>query len=182
MTDAHLAPSCSSPTPKEEARFWEVVEQAWARLGPEPAALRRALLDRDPDNDEDIDLYAIDTWLESFLTALREMCLGLSGPELVALDRVVERKLYDIDRADIHEATDGSDDGFLYARGYIVAMGREFYEAVQTNPRLAVLDADCEEFCYFFAHLHEERFGVWPETGSGISRESVSNPSGWPKE
>ncbi|MET8250323.1 hypothetical protein [Micromonospora sp. NPDC005197] len=24
-----------------------------------------------------------------------------------------------------------------------------------------------------------DRFGSWPETGSGISRESFGNPSGW---
>ena len=32
--------------------------------------------------------------------------------------------------------------------------------------------------CYFFARLHKERFGGWPETGSGISRESCINPAG----
>ncbi|AVT30354.1 hypothetical protein C6361_13560 [Plantactinospora sp. BC1] len=180
MTGTELAASSLLPLAEEEARFWLLVEQAWAQLGPEPAALRRALLQRDPGSDGDDDLYAIDAWLDPFLAALREICAGLTGPELVALDRVVERKLYDIDRADIHEVTDGSDDGFLYARGFIVAMGREFYEAVQANPAMAVLDADCEGLCYLFAHLHEKRFGVWPETGSGITRESVSNPAGWP--
>ncbi len=33
--------------------------------------------------------------------------------------------------------------------------------------------------CYFFAHLHRERHGPFPKTGSGISRESFSNPAGW---
>jgi hypothetical protein len=37
----------------------------------------------------------------------------------------------------------------------------------------------CEEMCYFFAHLYRERFGKFPETGSGISRESCSNATGW---
>jgi hypothetical protein len=44
---------------------------------------------------------------------------------------------------------------------------------------VAVPDAECEEMCYFFAHLHRERFGEFPETGSGISRESCSNATGW---
>ncbi|MFK3979388.1 DUF4240 domain-containing protein [Micromonospora sp. NPDC050397] len=182
MTDDDPALSHSLPTAQEEDRFWKLVEEAWARLGPEPAGLRRFLLDRDPNSSETGELYAIDAWLAPFLATLREECGGLSAAELVALDRVVERKLYDIDRADIHEVTDGSNDGFLYARGFIVAMGREFYEAVQANPAVAVLDADCEEFCYFFAHLHLERFDTWPDTGSGISRESVTNPLGWPTE
>ncbi|WP_240742318.1 DUF4240 domain-containing protein [Micromonospora zingiberis] len=182
MTDIDLAVSASSPTAEEEARFWALLEQAWAQLGPEPAAARRALLDRNPDSDPDDELYAIHTWLAPFLDVLGGLAAELPAPELVALDRVAERKLYDIDRADIHEFTDGSDDGFLYARGFIVAVGREFYEAVRADPAMALLDASCEEFCYFFAHLHDKRFGDWPNTGSGISRESVSNAAGWPAE
>ena len=180
VTDTDLAASSSLPTAEEEARFWALVEQAWARLGPEPAAARRALLDRNPDSEPDDELYAIDKWLASFLDVLGELAGELSAPELAALDRVAERKLYDIDRADIHEFTDGSDDGFLYARGFIVAVGEEYYQAVRANPAMALLDAGCERFCYFFSHLHNKRFGEWPETGSGISRESGSNPAGWP--
>ncbi|MBQ0893462.1 DUF4240 domain-containing protein [Micromonospora sp. U56] len=176
MTDT--ADAIRVPTVEDEARFWALVEAAWERLGPEPAALRRALATRDPEAD-DVDPYAIDDWLDPFLASLRALCAELSGRELTDLDRVVERKLHDIDREDVHEVTDGSDDGFLYCRGWIVALGREFYEAVRADPAMAVLDADCEEMCYLFAHLHEERFGQWPDTGSGISRESTSNAAGW---
>lgn len=165
------------PSAADEARFWDLVESAWDRLGPEPALLRRQLAHR---ADEDTDPYAIDAWLAPFLDGLREVSQGLSKQELADLDRVVERKLYDIDRADIQEVTDGSDDGFLYCRGFIVALGRDFYAAVRADPAVAVPDAECEGMCYFFAHLHDERFGGWPDTGSGISRESTSNPAGWP--
>ncbi|MFG1953184.1 DUF4240 domain-containing protein [Micromonospora sp. NPDC048830] len=169
------------PSAAEEARLWSLLESAWERLGPEPQALRRALAGRDPDAD-DVDAYAMDDWLDPFLASLRALSADLSSDELTDLDRVVERKLYDLDRADVHEVTDGSDDGFLYCRGHIVALGREFYEAVRANPAVAVLDGECEEMCYFFAHLHDKRFGSWPDTGSGISRESGSNPDGWPAE
>jgi hypothetical protein len=79
-----------------------------------------------------------------FLGALADQCRALPGDELTSLDRVLERKLYDIDRTDIQAVTDGSDDGFLYARGFIVAMGRDFYDAVVGDPQVAVLDAECE--------------------------------------
>jgi hypothetical protein len=46
------------------------------------------------------------------------------------LGEVVEQ----LDRDDIHDVTDGSDDGFLYARLRIVSRGREYYEAVLANP------------------------------------------------
>ncbi|MEV4343772.1 DUF4240 domain-containing protein [Actinoplanes sp. NPDC049596] len=166
------------PTAAEEDRFWALIDSAWERLGPEPAALRRALIERDPE-DEEFELYALDAWLAGFLEQLTELTAGLSRTELADLDRVLERKLHDIDRADIHEVTDGSDDGFLYARGFIVALGRDFYEAVVATPALAVIDADCEEMCYFFAHLHDTRFGEWPPNDSGISRATGTNPTGW---
>lgn len=115
-----------------------------------------------------------------FLDALTGLCRGLPDGALASLDRVLERALYGIDRAGIQSVTDGSDDGFLYARGFIVAMGQRFYDAVASNPELAVPNAQCEEMCYFFAHLYRERLGKFPDTDSGISRESGSNPIGWP--
>jgi hypothetical protein len=166
------------PTTADEDRFWQLIESAWAELGPEPAAIRQHLVNRTPDQDDE-SLYALDAWLDKFTERLGAASADLSAVELTELDRVLERKLYDIDREDIHEFTDGSDDGFLYARGFIVAAGREFYEAVKANPAMAIMDAECETMCYFFAHLHNNRFGDYPETGSGISRETQNNQAGW---
>jgi uncharacterized protein DUF4240 len=162
------------PTADQEARFWGLVEAAWALAGPETNGARLALSVAPAGKSA-----GVDEALVGFLERLTASCVALSSEELTDLDRVLERKLYDIDREDIHEFTDGSDDGFLYARGFIVALGRRYYEAVAADPRLAVLDAECEEMCYFFAQLHKERFGTWPATGSGISRESASNQAGW---
>ena len=166
------------PGAEDEARFWTLLEAAWAQCSPEANHVRRALATRTPGSDAG--LSAVEDALAAFLDALRDQCRELPGGELTSLDRVLERKLYDIDRADIQTVTDGSDDGFLYARGFIVAMGRDFYDAVASDPEVAVLDAECEEMCYFFAHLYRERFGEFPQTGSGISRESCSNATGWP--
>jgi hypothetical protein len=162
------------PSAEQEERFWGLLEAAWALAGPETNGARLALSEAPAGKSAEIDAA-----LGGFLERLTASCVSFSSEELTALDRVLERKLYDIDREDIHEFTDGSDDGFLYARGFIVALGRRYYEAVAADPRLALLDAECEEMCYFFATLHRERFGVPPATGSGISRESASNPAGW---
>ncbi|MEY9935464.1 hypothetical protein ABH926_010146 [Catenulispora sp. GP43] len=140
------------PTDEEENRFWSLLAEARSGAGGST---------------------------ERLLEALSDLCESMSSSELTDLDRVVERKLYDIDRADIHAVTDGSDDGFLYARGYIVASGRETYYAVLADPDTAEEDEELEEMCYFFAHLHDKKYGSWPETGSGISRESFSNAEGW---
>ncbi|MFC6088783.1 DUF4240 domain-containing protein [Saccharothrix lopnurensis] len=168
------------PTAAEEARFWALLENAWAGRGPEVAALRRALVERAPGEDAFDEAAQLEEHLDRVLEALRAVAADLSAEELTALDRVAERKLHEIDRADVHEVTDGSDDGFLYARGFVLAMGREFYEAVARDPRMAIEDAEAEAFCYLFAHAHADRFGDFPETGSGISRESCSNAAGWP--
>ncbi|MFD1151183.1 DUF4240 domain-containing protein [Saccharothrix hoggarensis] len=171
----------TSPTAAEEARFWAMLEDAWTGLGPGPNEVRRALAKRDVSAEVTEEAAELEEHLDHVLRSLARVCEGLSSEELIALDRVVERKLYEIDRADVQAVTDGSDDGFLYARGFILGLGQEFYEAVARDPRVAVEDAWCEDFCYFFADVHEERFGVHPETGSGISRESVSNQAGWPE-
>ena len=92
-------------------------------------------------------------------------------------DRILERKLWDIDRAEIQKFTDGSDDGFLYARGFIVAAGRDFYDAVNATPERARMDIECEDMCYLSYHVYVERFGEMPR--SDITRESASNPAGW---
>lgn len=162
------------PTAAEETRFWAVLETAWESLGPEPARLRKALLDGDSAAAD-----ALDPYLDPFVAALRTAAADLTGAELTALDRVAERTLHQLDREDIHEVTDGSDDGFLYCRGFILAVGRDYVSAVLADPSLAVVDAECESVCYLFAHQHADRFGDFPETGSGISRESFANPAGW---
>ena len=76
---------------------------------------------------------------------VKRHCRGLPGAELTSLDRVLERTLWEIDQADVHAVTGGSDDGFLYSRGFIVAMGREFYGSVMDTPQMAVPWAECEE-------------------------------------
>jgi hypothetical protein len=165
------------PSAEDEARFWALIEAAWAQCSAEADRVRRALAARVQAPVTDIS--AVEGALPVFLGALADQCRAWPGGEVTSLDRVLERKLHDIDRADIQAVTDGSDDGFLYARGFIVAMGRDFYDAVAGDPQVAVPGAECEAMCYFFAHLHRERFGEFPETGSGISRETCSNPAGW---
>lgn len=164
-----------------EDRFWELIENAWAPLGPEAGEARRVLTARSPDTD----VFAmpehsvVEKALDEVTDNLGALARDLTAEELTGLDRVLERLLHDLDRADVHAVTHGSDDGFLYVRGAIVALGRDFYTAVSADPRLAVPGARSESMPYLFAHLHRERFGAFPATGSGVSRESFCNPTGW---
>lgn len=160
-----------------ENRFWSMIEVAWEAVGGK-AESRQLLVEGGPDSETLA--YSLEDSLDTVIASLEEQLGRLSAEELLGFDRILERKLYDIDRADIHDRTDGSDDGFLYCRGFIVALGRRYYEAVRNNPERAVTDAACERMCYVSWHLFHEWFGEVPP--SGISRESCSNFAGWPDE
>lgn len=166
----------------DETRFWAVIEEAWQTAGKTDkgrqklADARRKLVERGL-SDAKAEALA-EVAQEKVIPALQAALGRLPADELMAFDRVLERKLYDIDRADIQEQTDGSDDGFLYARGFIVVAGRGYYEAVHARPAAAYMDLECEEMCYLSWHLYEETFGEMPR--SGISRESCTNQAGWP--
>ena len=126
----------------DEARFWALREAAWAPLGPGIGQARHELAARLPGSRADTSLVV--GALPVFLETLASRCRGLPGDELATLDRVLERQLYEIDRADIHAVTGGSDDGFLYSRGFVVALGQDFYHGVIHDPQMAVPYAECE--------------------------------------
>jgi hypothetical protein len=157
-----------------ELRFWSLIEEAWKAAGGK-LVLRRKLAEGKL-SDEKAEALAED--LSEVIPALRARLDQLSAKDLLKFDRILERKLYDIDRQEVQEHTDGSDDGFLYARGFIVAAGQGYYDAVNTNPESALMDLECEEMCYLSWHLYRKKFGEVPP--SGISRESCSNTAAWP--
>jgi hypothetical protein len=159
----------------DEARFWSVIESAWGGDDVQAGA-RRKLAAGELSEDEADELAES---LGDFIAALQEQLDALPGDDLLAFEQILERKLYDIDRADIHEHTDGSDDGFLYARGFIVAAGRDYYEAVRTEPSIAMMDLECEDMCFVARIMYEEKVGEIPP--SDISIESCSNKAGWPE-
>jgi hypothetical protein len=158
----------------DENRFWSLIESSWKVAGGK-TKVRQKLAEGKLSEEKAEDLIEA---LEEVIPALREQLGQLPKKELLAFDRILERKLYDIDRAEIQEHTDGSDDGFLYARGFIVAVGKGYYDAVNAKPATALMDLECEEMCYLSWHLYREKFGDMPP--SGISRESCSNQRGWP--
>jgi hypothetical protein len=155
-------------------RFWAMIENAWQSVGGKSKSRQALALGKLSEEQAEGLVESCDEVAQ----ALREELGNLPADELMAFDRILERKLYDIDRADVQEHTDGSDDGFLYARGFIVAAGQAYYDAVNAKPSIAMMDLECEEMCYLSWHVYDEKFGKMPR--SGISRESCSNKAGWP--
>jgi hypothetical protein len=160
--------------PMDEKGFWLMIEEAW---GDGAAAARKKFVQGKLSEEGAMKLA--DLSQSDMVPALREKLEQLPKEELLQFDRILERKLYDIDRAEIQEYTDGGDDGFLYARGFIVAAGQAYYEKVSSDPACAGMDLECEEMCYLSARVYEDRFGKMPN--SDISRETGFNKSGWPK-
>lgn len=98
---------------------------------------------------------------------LKRLLVRLSREDILAFDMLLDDALYHLDRRDIHEITDGSDDGFLYVRLWIVSRGREYYESVLCDPEKAPHDADFaqenEEFMYVAMEAYQEKLGEpWP--------------------
>ena len=166
----------------DEHQFWSILEDAW-NSDSGLTAFRKdvlATIDSESGKEEFDEKYDDDPMIpneETLLASIREKLNTLTKEELHQFDVILERKLYDIDRQEIQAQTDGSDDGFLYCRGFIVAMGKEYYEAVNRDPSNAMFDWECESITYISWHMYTEKFGDMPS--SGISRESCSNTKGW---
>lgn len=158
--------------------FWEMIEQAWEATSPTLKAKRLQIASTKGEKDPtDLAMELADLVGSDLVDYLVEKLKKISQEELVAFDRILECKLYEIDREDIHDYTDGSDDGFLYARGFIVGMGKAYYDLVSQEPDRATFDLDAESFCYFPVHLYQELYGKFPYLG--LSRETGSNSQGW---
>jgi hypothetical protein len=86
----------------------------------------------------------------------------------------------------------------MYARGFIVGMGKTYYDLINKEPAYATIDLEAESFCYFpirsFMQVNviedeitgEEMYEEIDISGfesldippSNISRETGSNPIG----
>ncbi|RSH87715.1 uncharacterized protein EHS24_000231 [Apiotrichum porosum] len=168
------------PVTKDD--FWATLESAWH--GIEDDGARARLVDATlphSEREEAAQHLGSNGLIDKMLANLKALLLPYSSERLHEWDTHLERAQYDIDREDVHEALDGSDDGFLYNRGFVVACGKKYYDAVNKEPgTYGLCDFDAEEMCYFPMHLWNEKTGEYPDwPRSGISRESNSNAAGW---
>ncbi len=164
------------PDARSQKQFWSMIEDAWTSAAPRLADKRPGVGTKVPAKTA----AALSTALGELVVPALAQALGeLSRTQLIAFDRVLERKLHDIDRADVQRHTDGSDDGFLYARGFVVGMGRPYYNAVNADPSQAITDMEDQAITVLPGRVFEERFDE-ELPASGLSRETGSNRAGWP--
>jgi hypothetical protein len=89
-----VADELKIPAPEDEARLWSLIEAGWAPLGAELCQARQELVTRRAGSQAGTSALA--GALARFLDALAGRCRTLAGAELTCLDRVVERKLWEI--------------------------------------------------------------------------------------
>lgn len=70
-------------------------------------------------------------------------------------------------------------DNFLYARGCVVANGKETYEAVLKDPALMPKDLTFESLLYLASDAYFKKTGKEFEYSSTIPIETYSNKAGW---
>lgn len=160
-----------------DVKFWQIIEDAWTAS---PALLEMrntALKTNDAILIEDLtgEVYGAIT------NNIRDILLGLDKEQLTAFNRLMEQKLFQIDRKDIQAYTDGSDDGFLYCRCFIVGMGKAYYEMIEENPSKATCDAEAEIVGFIGYIVYQELFDEEFERYTVHNIESCSNAEGWGK-
>lgn len=122
-----------------------------------------------------------DAALAPLVTALSK----LSRPELEAFEDSLAQKLYALDGRAFARAADAAEsmgaDGFLYARCFVVAQGREHYERVLHDPSRmpSSIDDWFEPILYAASQAFEATTGDEWDYVPSVSYETGSNADGW---
>jgi hypothetical protein len=161
-----------------EQKFWEIIETCWENLPLLNELRQEALQTNEPSLFEGLSFGLDDEVVEE----IEKELLKLSKDELTTFNHIMEEKLYRIDREDIHKYTDGSDDGFLYCRGFIVGMGEQYYTMITTDPSKATMDTEAESVCFIGYDVYKKQFGVAFKRYITHNIESCSNAKGWPSD
>ncbi|WP_425628802.1 DUF4240 domain-containing protein [Cellulophaga lytica] len=157
----------------EEEQFWKIIEQSW-----EDSPQIKKLRDEAKDNEASLEQlsYKLEEDItENYIKRLSK----LGKDELTEFIHFLEERIYHIDRKEIHTYTDGSDDGFLYCRCFILGMGKDYYNSIDNNPSKAKFDLEAEGFGFSAYQVYEELFNEEFDRYSSHSMESCSNSNGW---
>ncbi len=135
-----------------------------------------------------IDVTALDRGNEDLaVQPLQQALSALPEQKLADFGEILSQKLYALDgKAYAQNAGESgdSDDGFLYARCYVVAKGQQYYEAVLNDPKKMV--KSIEQWCETLLSVHWNAWAdltgndasEWPFDAS-VSYESGSNEALW---
>ncbi|MBL7768253.1 MAG: DUF4240 domain-containing protein [Flavipsychrobacter sp.] len=155
--------------------FWNIIESSWE----DSPELNHQRLEAIKTGDEEL-LNDLSMELEGeILENYNERLSHLDKQELTSFIRHFEERMYHIDRQAIHQNTDGSDDGFLYCRCFIVGMGKTYYDMIDKDPSKATADLEAEPFGFSAYDVYEELFGEDFDRYAFHSMETGSNKEQW---
>jgi len=135
-----------------------------------------------------IDLGALcDGDEEGAVKPLGEALAECSEGEIHEFENILAQCLYDIDGevyADEAEESGQSGDGFLYARCFVVAKGKQHYDAVKADP--TKMPKSLDEWCESLLYVSQRAWAVatgedeesWDHQ-SPVSYETGSNSANW---
>lgn len=156
--------------------FWQTIENIWEST-PEMNTKRLEVLET---NEEDLIMeLSGEMCQELFLSNFKAELSRLTKEAITEFIHTLEERLYHMDREEIHEYTDGSEDGFLYCRCFIVGMGKEYYEKIDKTPSLATMDAEAELAGFEAYMIYKDLFGEEFERNTIHCIESGSNRDAW---
>lgn len=158
-----------------ETIFWQIIEAAWLASPELNAARKLALRTNDGSLLESLSYELSDVIAENIRLQLKE----LDRKALTAFIHIMEEKLFHIDRQEVHQYTDGSDDSFLYCRCFIVGMGEAYYTGIDNNPAMATMDVEAENIGFIGYEVYEEKFAGPFNRNSVHCIGTCSNTKGW---
>ena len=128
-----------------------------------------------------------DDFPDTLVQPLTEELAKLSVEEIQEFEEILAKALYDLDgRPFAANAGDSkeSDDGFLYCRCWVVANGREYYEAVLADPEQMpkTITEWCEPLIYVARDAWAKKMGTDAEDWdykTAVSYETGSNEELW---
>ncbi|CAA6799384.1 MAG: Unknown protein [uncultured Aureispira sp.] len=158
-----------------QENFWEIIEQSWLDSSELYEQRKKAIQNNKEALLEQLSYKLEDVVTKNYIKRLSE----LSKENLTSFIHLLEERMYHIDRKEIHTHTDGSDDGFLYCRCFIVGMGKAYYNMIDENPSKAKFDLEAEGFGFSAYQVYENLFDEEFDRYSKHSMESCSNENGW---
>ena len=120
---------------------------------------------------------------EAAIEPLIDALSAVDKPELQSFQEHLAQTLYGLDGRRYMDASgvSSSGDSFLYARCFVVAMGRDVYERTLSDPDLMPKTVDhwCEPLLYAATGAWEKRTGEQLDFDTVVSFETGSNTSLW---
>ncbi|RAJ83475.1 uncharacterized protein DUF4240 [Chitinophaga dinghuensis] len=139
----------------DEQQFWALIDASWKDIPGADKMRQTGIRTNEPEL-----IFELSELLSvEIASCIKTRLLDLEKADLVRFIRILEAKLHQINREEIHFYTDGSDEGFLYCRAFIVGMGEAYFNLIDRHPAYATCDAEAEIISFIGYAAYSDNFG-----------------------